>query len=455
VLEHFGEEALPEGSRIVDWPVSYDELEPYYARLEQEIGVSGQAGNINGELIEGGNPFESPRSGPYPFPAIRPSAANQPFVHACRALGYHPFPAPTSIISEDWGERKACVYCGFCRDYGCHVGAKSSTQDTSIPSALATGNLDILANCRVQRVNVDADGRARSVSYVDARGEQHEATGDLIILAAYCLENVRLLLVSGLNGNGAVGKWYTIHNYHWFSGILPEDTMIYAGPAAGGWVIDDFNNTFPQYSDGSFLMGTPIMFFAGDTQPIEGVKNMPPDVPMWGSGFKEYLRTNYRRRFGMYSQFASLPLESNVLDLDPAVKDPWGQPALRITHDWGPHERAGGVWINGIKHQIAREMGALQVWEAPLEPPYHITTHEHGGHVMGDDPSDSVVNSFAQSHEVPNLFVVGGGTFPTLSGYNPTATIQALALRTAAYIKRETKAGGALAGTMTRETATV
>ena len=114
------------------------ELEPFYAQVEREIGVSGQAGNINGELIEGGNPFEAPRSGPYPFPPIRPSAANQPFVDACNALGYHPFPVPTSIISEDWGERKACVYCGFCRDYGCHVGAKSSTQDALIPAAMAT-----------------------------------------------------------------------------------------------------------------------------------------------------------------------------------------------------------------------------------------------------------------------------------------------------------------------------
>jgi gluconate 2-dehydrogenase alpha chain len=455
VLEHFGEQALPEGSRIVDWPVTYAELEPYYAKLEREIGVSGKAGNINGQIQPGGNPFEAPRSGEFPFPPIRPSASNQPFVDACNALGYHPFPVPVSIISEDSGERKACTYCGFCRDYGCHVGAKSSTQDALVPAARATGNLEILANCRVQKVNVDADGRTRSVSYIDASGEQHEAQGDLVILSAYALENVRLLLASNINANGAVGKWYTIHNYHWFSGILPEDTAIYAGPAAGGWGIDDFNTTFHQYSDGSFLMGTPIMYFAGDTQPIEGVKNMPPGTPMWGKEFKEYLRSNYRRRFGMYSQIATLPVESNFLDLDPTHKDPWGQPALRITHSWGPHDKAAGRWINDIKHKIAQEMGALQVWEAPLDPPYHVTTHEHGGTVMGNDPSDSVVSSYGQSHESPNLFVIGGGTFPTLSAYNPTATLQALAYRTADYITREIKTGGSLAGTVNRQTATV
>ncbi|MFT4037886.1 MAG: GMC family oxidoreductase [Thermomicrobiales bacterium] len=455
VLEHFGEQGLPEGSRIVDWPVSYAELEPYYAKLEREIGVSGKAGNINGVIQEGGNPFEAPRSGEFPFPPIRPSASNQPFVDACNALGYHPFPVPTSIISEDWGERKACTYCGFCRDYGCHVGAKSSTQDALVPAARATGNLEILANCRVQKVNVDADGRARSVSYIDASGAEHEAKGDLIVLSAYALENARLLLVSNINANGAVGKWYTIHNYHWFSGIMPEDTMIYAGPAAGGWGIDDFNTTFHEYSDGSFLMGTPIMFFAGDTQPIEGVKNMPPGVPMWGKEFKEYLRSNYRRRFGMYSQIATLPVEGNFLDLDPTHTDPWGQPALRITHSWGPHDKAAGRWINDIKHKIAKEMGAVDVWEAPLEPPYHVTTHEHGGTIMGDDPGDSVVNSYGQSHEVPNLFAIGGGTFPTLAAYNPTATLQALAYRTAEYITRELGSGGALAGTIGRQTTTV
>jgi gluconate 2-dehydrogenase alpha chain len=449
ISEHLGPDRFPEGSRIVDWPVSYDDLEPHYARLEEEIGVSGQAGNINGEIIEGGNPFESPRSGPFPHPPIRSSASNQLFVDACNALGYHPFPVPAAILSEDHGERKACVYCGFCRDYGCHVGAKGSTQDTTIPEALATGNLKMITNCRVQRVNVDRDGRARSVSYVDAKGQLHEASGDLIILAAYALENVRLMLVSNLNANGAVGKWYTIHNYHWFSGDLPEETMIYAGPAAAGWGIDDFNAPMAlEHSDGSFLWGTPIMYFAGDTQPIEGVKNIPPDQPIWGESFKEWLRTSYRRRFGMYSQFATLPVEENFLDIDPDVKDPWGQPALRITHDWGDHDRAGGRWINDIKAKIAAEMGATKTWEAPLEPPYHITTHEHGGHVMGDDPSDSVVNRYGQSHEVPNLFVIGGGMFPTLTGYNPTPTIQALTLHSADYIKREVENGGALAGSI-------
>lgn len=453
-IERYGEESLPEGSHVVDWPIGYDDLESYYDRVEYETGVSGQAGNINDETQEGGNPFESPRSRPYPFPPLRPSAANPVFVDAAEKLGYHPFPAPAAIISEDWGERKACVYCGFCRDYGCHVGAKTTTLDTMLPPALETGNLNLLTNCRVQRINVDPEGLARSVSYVDAKGEQHEVSGDLVVLSAYSLENTRLMLVSGLNQNGMVGKRFTIHNYGWFSGTLPEETNVYAGPAVAGYAIDDTNADIIDRSELGFLGGTPVMFFGGDTQPIEAATIlMPPDVPVWGKEYKEWLRHGYRHLFGMFSQMPSLPVENNFVDLDPKVKDPWGQPALRITHDWGENDRKGALWLNQIKQQIADEMGATKTWEAPLLPPYHVTTHEMGTHVMGDDPSEAVVNRYCQSHEVSNLFLVGGGVFPTYNGYNPTETIQAIAFWAADHIKRETQNGGVLTRFTSKEKA--
>src|SRR5919205_699749 len=250
-------------AQILPWAVGPQPLNPLW--LPPSVGVGG---------------------GSIPFPPLRPSAANQLFVDACKELGYHPFPAPAAIISEDWGERKACVYCGFCRDYACHVGAKTTTLDTMMPKALATGNLKLLTNCRVQRVNVDAEGLARSVSYIDAKGERHEATGDLIILSAYSLENTRLMLVSGLNQNGMVGKRFTIHNYGWFSGTLPEETHVYAGPAVAGFAIDDTNPYAEDRDEVDFLGGTPIMFFGGDTQPIEAATLlMPPDAPLWGEGY--------------------------------------------------------------------------------------------------------------------------------------------------------------------------
>ena len=183
------------------------------------------------------------------------------------------------------------------------------------------------------------------------------------------------MLVSGLNRNGMVGKRFMIHNYNWFSGTLPEETHVYAGPASAGWAIDDTSGDTIDRSNLNFVGGTPVMFFGGDVQPIEAASVlMPPDVPMRGAAYKEWLRHGYRRLFGMYSQMASLPMETNYVDLDPKVKDPWGQPALRITHDWGDNDREAALWIRQIKHSIAREMGATKAWEAPLLPP---TTSAH------------------------------------------------------------------------------
>jgi gluconate 2-dehydrogenase alpha chain len=426
IVERFGERALPDGSTLVDWPISYADLEPYYDRVEWEQGVSGQAG---------ANPFEPPRSRPYPMPPLRRAAADARFVEAAERLGMHPFPVPVGIASEDYGEsRSACTYCGFCRDYPCHVNAKTSTNVTSIPRALATGNLDLRPYCRVISVRRGADGRADGVRYLDALGGEHELRAPVVVLACYALENARLLLASGIDGNGQVGRHYMTHNYGWFTGLLEEWTNPFMGPAVASSAFDDLTSELVPDNDLDVLWGSPIMGFTGDVQPIEATNNMPPDVPSWGQEFKDWLRDGYRRQFSMYSQTPTFPSERFYCDLDPTVADPYGQPALRITHDWQPHDTAGVELLARTKRDIAREMRMTTYWEAPVDPPYHVSTHELGTHRMGDDPAASVVDRFGELHTCPGLYAIGGGQFPTLGAYNPTETIMALAYLSADHL---------------------
>lgn len=443
VLSQLGENALPDGSSIVDWPLTYQDLEPYYDRTEYVMGVSGKAGNINGRMQDGGNPFEGPRQRDYPLPPLRPSAASPRFERVARDFGLHPFPAPAQILSEDYDDRNGCVYCGHCRDYGCHVGAKGS--DFLVNRALATGNLAIMPESSVYRIEADG-GRARAVLYHDGAGREQRIEADIIVLCAYSLENARLLLLSNINANGMVGKYYMTHNYGWTNALIDDEpTNIFAGPAVGGHAIDNYNGFDIDRGEHKFLQGSPIMFFGGDIQAIEGVSNLPPQVPTWGQGYKDWIRRNFTHVIGMYSQTSSLPSEGSFVDLDPDVRDPFGLPALRITHEWTENETSAVRWLNEKKIALYKAMGASTIWNAPIAPPYHISTHEIGITRMGDDPRTAVANKYGQSHELPNLFVLGGGLFPTYGSYNPTETIQALTYMSADYLKKEVQTGGSLA----------
>ena len=437
IIERFGKQGIPENTSIVDWPISYDDLEPYYDRAEWELGISGQAGNVNGEIIEGGNPFEAPRRRDFPMPPLKPGAANHRFADAAKRLGYHPFPQPAAIVTtDDFAEgRSGCTYCGFCHGFPCHVNAKTSTYNTSIPAGLATGNMEIRPFSRVIRVLRSASGReVTGVQYLDSRGTLHEVESNLVILGAYTLENTRLLLVSGVTGNGHTGKYFMTHNFGFFSGLQPEATNLFMGPLTAGTVVDDFNAELIPENELGAVWGSSIISWAGDVQPIEGAHGIDPDAPKWGRGFKDWMRDNYRKMHHIYGQTPTMPSEQYYCDLDPTVKDPWGQPALRMTHDWTDHDVAAVEVILRIKRKLAQEMGMTKWWEADPRPFYHLSTHEGGTHRMGEDAATSVVDTYGETHECKGLYAIGGGQFPTYVAYNPTTTIMALAFRTAEHL---------------------
>jgi gluconate 2-dehydrogenase alpha chain len=439
IRERFGPDALPEDTTVVDWPISYDDLEPSYDRCEWELGISGVPGNIGGEIQPEGNVFESPRRRGYPMPPLQRGPADLRFEAATRRLGMHPFPQALAINSIEYNGRPACVQCGWCHGYPCHVGAKVDTRKTSIERAVASGNLEVRAHARVIRVDRGPDGSVVGVTYFDASGREVSARAPIVVLACYALENARLLLLSGINRSGQVGANFMTHNYAYLHGVLDEPANAFVGPDAASSVVDDFTSELIPDNDMGVLWGSPITSFPGDFQPLAAAHNLPPDVPRWGAGLKEWLRENYRRLYKMHAQTSNLPSRRYYCDLDPRIKDPFGFPALRVTHDWTDYDRRAAEYFLQIKRRIAREMG-LSYWEDSPTPHYHLSTHEVGTHRMGEDPAASVVDRYGETHECPGLYAVGGGQFPTLPCYNPTTSIQALAFYTADHLLDETGA---------------
>jgi gluconate 2-dehydrogenase alpha chain len=429
-----------DGYDVPDWPIDYDDLEPYYEKFEYEMGVSGKAGQ---------NPFAGPRKRDYPVPPIRQSARSQLFEEAARKLGYHPYQATTGILSQAYQpappydaripERPGCVYCAQCNFYGCHVGAKTSTNFTTLPVALETGNLDLRTHCKVFQVNVNDAGRVTGVSYFDADGNVVEQEASVVILGGYLYEHTRLLLLSktasgmfkgGLaNTSGMVGKYIMAHGDFNVRGLFDDSIMNgFIGPNGGTRIDDFYGNNFDHTGLG-FIRGGPIGTGGGGT-PLERYDNIPPGWPRWGDRYKDNLAHYYTRAADMTIPPEMLPHQDNVIELDPTRKDAWGIPLPRVTFTFHENEKRMGPFLGGIGEKIMKEMGASHVWTRASWQP----TRTVGGTRMGADPKTSVVNGYCQSHDVDNLFMVGSSVFPTMTGYAATPTVAALAYRASDYI---------------------
>jgi gluconate 2-dehydrogenase alpha chain len=442
-IERYGATAIPEDSSLADWPLSYADLEPYYDRAEYDLGVSGKAGNLQGNKIAGGNVFESPRRRDYPLPPLRDDQSGVIFHGAALKLGYHPFPTPHAILSQDYNGRQGCTYCGFCQAFGCHVGAKSSILVTKLPEADATGNFKLVAGAMCYRVNSDNSGRVTGVSYYGPGGSDNTIEAELVILSPFIYDNTRLLLLSktdrfpnGLaNSSGQVGKHLTAH-------MMPNVLVafddryvnVFMGPSAQKHSIDDFNADNFDHGGVGFIRGSQISIGTIGLQggPIGTTAfNPPPGIPRWGAAYRDYLAKYYARQAAMVAQTENLPYGDQTIDLDPNVRDQWGLPAPRLTYDWRrPNELARVEFMMKKMEELGHAMGAAHVWRAPLGPGAPGAHHE-GGTRMGSDPQTSVVNRYGQSWDIPNLFIIGSSTFPTMSGHNPTLTIQALAYMSA------------------------
>lgn len=418
----FGE--IP-GTGFADWPVSYSELEPYYTKAEYDMGISGAAGS---------NPFDGPRSKPYPLPPMPVKSSGVLFERAAKKLGLHPFPAPVAVLSQPYRGRGACTHCGFCELFGCEMRAKSSTLVSVIPMALRTGHCELRPDCYVRRIATDESGRATGVVYFDAGRREVFQRARMVLLCANGVESPRLLLLSATNrfpqglanSSGLVGKYLMWDNGAFASGLFEHPLNEFKSIQVTR-VLHDYYRADPKrgFYGGGGIDARFDFYPAGFA--LDG---LPPEAPRWGLEYKQTVREYFTRTMSLLSHSTSLPQVRNSVTLDPVVKDAWGLPVPRITFAQHPDDLATMRWLLARQQEILDAAGAKRIWTAPVDS-FWPTRHLMGTCRMGRDPKSSVVDPYGQSHDVPNLFIVDGSNFVTSARQQPTATIQALAYRAA------------------------
>jgi gluconate 2-dehydrogenase alpha chain len=419
VRETFGEDVLPDGHTLADWPLGYDELEPHYCALEHQIGVAGDERN----------PWVR-RSRPLPLPPLRPFTMGERFREAAERMGLHPYPTPVAVNSEPYNGHGATRYSAWSGGFGPFHDERWHPGLTWVPQALATGNLDLRTGCRVLRVLADG-GRASGVEYQDALGRIRVQPARTVILCGYTLENVRLLLLSGLgDSSGQVGRHFMTKMWSDVHGYVPDTVFnAHTGPAAQMWGLDDFEaEGFDAPAHGFVGGATPSV--ENQRLPIQIAREaLPDDVRPWGASYKAHLR-RWQHVAAVRLQPSTLSYASNRLELDPCHRDRsgLGLPVLRITYDMQPNEHRLADFMEARAAEILREMGATQTWKGQRFGGV-LSSHDLGGCRMGEDPRTSVVDPDLQVHDTPGLHVFGTAVFPSCHGVNPTLTMWALCRR--------------------------
>lgn len=439
------------GANIVDWPITYNELEPYYAKVESVVGVSGK--------VEQHKHLE-PRSTPdFPYPPLVSNEIAEWFVNAGKNLGYNIVPAARGIISEPFQKRKACYHSNYCGSYGCSSDAKGSSRAALIPDAIASGNCEIIPNAKVYHLETNGKGQIVKANYYNETGVKQSIEADLFVVACQAIETSRLLLMSknpefpdGLaNNNGQVGR-----------------NMVFAGGGGGSGYIryEDLSaedaeklknkNTFinkclkdfyeiedPEFvpcqeSSIGRVKGGTIDFLLEHSNPMpKAFRNKYKNgTLLYGSELKERLHdyfTQQRRvRFEIFCDW--LPNDDCFVTLDEETVDKWGDPVANVRVGFHQHDLEIGNYLADRAMEVMGEMGATKMTKSINgNPPTNLIA---GGCRFGNDPKTSVLNSNCQAHEVNNLYVTDGSFMPTGGSAPHTFTIYANSFRIADHLKK-------------------
>jgi choline dehydrogenase-like flavoprotein len=444
------------GANVADWPLTYDELAPFYDEVEKRLGVQGDVTRMPKATLA-----QAPRKHQFPVPPNPPMYAGKLLAEGAAKLGYsaYPFPMAVNSVAGHNGHPR-CNSCGFCSGFGCPINARGGAAVSFLHDALLAG-AKLRPRSFVYRIDTTRDGkRARGVSYLDASGKRHTARADLVIVAGSAIETARLLLMSrtaahphGLaNRSGQVGRNLMFHFFTLGIGFFTDDLHAWRGPNTT-FTIDDFVGPYkgPEaraagmpYLKGGICETGGTLLLLQEAQLYGAVPNS------WGASHKDLMRASPFRRHlaGMSMVGEDMPQEANRVDLDPKIRDVYGFPVPRITRSAHKFELAASAYYGPKLAAICQAApGAISGQtvpvgtiaesggpEASLAAGQAATAHIMGTARMGTDARRSVVDRFGRAHEVENLFLADGSVFVSSGGFNPTNTIMALSLRMARHI---------------------
>ena len=435
-----------------DWPITYEDLKPYYDSIDKFIGIFGTNEGFRNEP----DGFFMPPPPPRCYELLSRDGA--------RKLNIPCVPSRMSIITRDLGDRPACHFCGECAR-GCAVHSNFSSPSVLLPPAMKTKRLTMRTNAMAREVTVDANGLANGVLYIDRRtGRENHVGARIVVLAASACETARILLNSksskfpqGLaNSSGTVGRYLTDSTGASVTGFIPKlmDQIPHNEDGIQGahlyipWWLDNRKLDFPRgyHVELGGGLRMPSAGFGGNIQRFSGL-----DAGREIGGYGAQLKNDYRRFYGATINLAGrgemIPNADTYCEIDPNAVDKFGIPVLRFHFRWSQHEVKQAKHMQETFRAIITEMGGTPMGNMPSEASgYGLANggriiHEIGTTRMGNDPKTSVLNKYSQAHDVKNLFVTDGGPFVTQSDKNPTWTILALSLRASEYIAEERKKG--------------
>ncbi len=440
------------GANVADWPLTYDELEPYYEEVEARLGVQGDIHRMPARTLR-----EAPRRQQFRLPVGPPMYAGTLLAEGARRAGHHCYPFPQAVHSVPFGGLPACNNCGFCNGFGCPINARGGAAISFLHEALQLG-AELRTRCMVHRVDVSRNGRqARGVSYLDVDGHEHTVRADAVVLAPSAIETARLLLMSsgahhprGLgNRSGQVGRNLMFHHFTTGVGLFTEGIHAWRGPATS-FTCDDFVGPVtgrPARSAGLPYFKGGICEVGGGVLLLDEAQLYTELPNSYGTSLKSLLRGFALRDHiaGIQMMGEDVPQLANRVDLDPHVRDFHRLPVPRITYSPHRFELAAAAYYAprlaeicasapGINQSLQTLINQLSAQNTNPLSGSNSTKHILGTARMGDDPRTSVVDRFGRMHDLDNVHIADGSVFTTSGGFNPTLTIMALALRAARHM---------------------